>query len=174
MLQRTPACQVTDQLWITYTCLGRLSTGFICLWITIHRTRPKPLVLKVATLASTIAANMTGIKMPLDLPSPVTNLINNNGKSMNASAFCHNLWNEPDLEQAMRQMPLPCAMNLSIHKPGLEYGGLHQTRPTQGVIRPSSIILNERLAGIQGTPLAGAHTSISNSMPKAANIQGGV
>src|SRR5699024_11398647 len=54
------------------------------------------------------------------------------------------------------------------------YGGLHQTKPCQGDVRPSSVIVSARSAGTHVLSKPGEHTSRSKPTPSASNTDLGV
>jgi hypothetical protein len=116
---------------------------------------------------------MTGMNIGADVPSARTNLIF--GCNTKAPEQCSQTrLNHADLAICTSAMPLLCLMSFFAHGVTFEYGGLHQTRPLQSVVNPSSIMVNDRFAGIHGTPFGGADTSMSNSSFRASNMNGGV
>ena len=108
-----------------------------------------------------------------DVPSARTNLIL--GGNTKAPEQCSQTrLNHADFAICTSAMPLLCLISFLAQGVTFEYGGLHQTRPSQSVVNPSSMMVNERFAGIHGTPFGGAETSISNSIFRASNMNGGV
>ena len=95
------------------------------------------------------------------------------GRATIAAFEFHRLPNHFDLLKGTNAIPLPCRMNFSTNGVGMLYGGFIQTDPRHRCFRASSSMVKYRLAGTQGTPSDGAHTSIANLIPMASNKWGG-
>ena len=117
------------------------------------------------------------MKMPLGLPSLVTNLKCCSpyvGRLMLASEF-HRLVNHLPLVKGSSAMPLLWSMNRCTHGVGLEYGGFIHTLPNHGCMSASSLTVYRCVAGkFQGSGSIGEATSRSNWIPRASNSHGGV